>query len=339
MENPETGVQVATAGEALMDLVAGADGRLAPCEGGAVYNFTRALALQGVGTAYLNPLSRDGFGRRLARGLAAAGVELACALPVEEPTSLALVSVDEHGHPAYGFYRGAVADRAIDAPALCSAMEKFPALQVVCTGCLALAPEDQARYQPWLRAAREKGVAVVVDANLRPAAVNNLPAYRASVLAALALADVIKASDEDLAALMPQHADPLQAARSLFALGPVRIVAFTRGREGALLLARDGRAWQARDSAPLRIADTVGAGDSFLAGLVAGLLASGGFTAGEPLSGAAAEGALTRAVASASFCVQQHGCVPPDAASVRAALAGGSIVVEPVPLTPPPMNA
>ena len=61
-------VQVATAGEALIDFIANADGRFEPCLGGAVYNLTRAIARQGVATMYLNPLSRDRFGRRLAQG-------------------------------------------------------------------------------------------------------------------------------------------------------------------------------------------------------------------------------------------------------------------------------
>ena len=56
-------LRVATAGEALFDLIEEPDGRLKPCAGGAVYNLTRALGLQGVGTQYLNPLAGDMLGR------------------------------------------------------------------------------------------------------------------------------------------------------------------------------------------------------------------------------------------------------------------------------------
>ena len=69
---PNTPITVATAGEALMDMIQEADGRLRPCDGGAVYNLTRALGLQGVGTLYLNPLSQDRFGRGLAHAIAQA---------------------------------------------------------------------------------------------------------------------------------------------------------------------------------------------------------------------------------------------------------------------------
>lgn len=331
MENPRPAVQVATAGEALIDLVRGSDGSLQPCAGGAVYNFSRALAAQGVVTAYLNPLSSDAFGRQLARGLLEAGVALAGGPAVREPTSLAIVGVDAQGQPAYSFYREGVADRAVDAATLMAECDSLPQLQAVCTGCLALVADDRDRYLPWLRACRARGRLVVVDANLRPGATRDIDGYRANVRAALALADVIKVSDEDVIALVPGTSDPLAAARELFALGPAQCVAFTRGSRGAVLLGRDGREWHARDRAELQIVDTVGAGDCFLAGLVAGLL---GLATDEPpwaggeLPDPLARRALTRAVASASHCVQQRGCVPPRLAELDAVLMQGTVEVE-----------
>lgn len=321
-------IRVATAGEALIDMVERADGLFEPCAGGAVYNFTRALSLQGLGTAYLNPVSRDRFGRLLADGLRAAGVLLGRAQPVVEPTSLALVGLDEQGQASYTFYRDGVADRAVEASGLDTAALGLPRLEVVCTGCLALMPEDAERYLPWLRACRGRGLAVVIDANLRPAAMPDLQAYRDNVRAALALADVIKVSDEDLKALAPAQPDLLASARALFDLGPARWVALTRGSRGATLLARDGRRWDARDHAQLRIVDTVGAGDCFLAGLVAGLLEGGMAQGGDAAAASAAAAALARAVASASFAVQQRGCVPPTLLQVQGLLARGTIRVE-----------
>ena len=331
MENPRPAVQVATAGEALIDLVRGSDGSLQPCAGGAVYNFSRALAAQGVVTAYLNPLSSDAFGRQLARGLLEAGVALAGGPAVREPTSLAIVGVDSQGQPAYSFYREGVADRAVDAATLMAECDSLPQLQAVCTGCLALVPEDAARYLPWLQACRASGKLVVVDANLRPGTTDDIAAYRANVRAALALADVIKVSDEDVVALMPGTSDPLTAAREFFSLGPAQCVAFTRGGRGAVLLGRDGREWHARDRAELQIVDTVGAGDCFLAGLVAGLLSLATDEppwAGGELPDPLARRALARAVASASHCVQQRGCVPPRLAELDAVLMRGTVEVE-----------
>jgi len=330
MENPEKTIRVVTAGEALIDLVTRPDGLLEPCLGGAVYNFTRALALQGVPSAYLNPLSHDGFGRQLAQGLAGAGVHVAYPRPVAQPTSLAVVGVDGQGQPAYSFYREGVADRAVDATTLAASTQALPAVEAACTGALALARQDSALYLPWLQACRDRGLMVVVDANLRPGPMGDLDAYRANVRTALALADVIKVSDEDLQVLAPQERDLLAAARGLFALGPAQAVAFTRGGSGAVLLARGGREWHARDQADPRVVDTVGAGDSFLAGLVAGLL---GATPGRSWRGALltdelARRALARAVASASHCVRQRGCVPPTGAQLDRLLACDTVKVE-----------
>jgi len=90
-------------------------------------------------------------------------------------------------------------------------------------------------------------------------------------------------------------------------------LALTLGKQGAWLLARDGRRWFAREGAPLEVMDTVGAGDSFFAGLLSSLLRLGpGWAQASGLSDAAAAQALRHALACASLCVQQRGCVPPS---------------------------
>lgn len=321
-------IQVATAGEALMDMIQEADGRLRPCDGGAVYNLTRALGLQGVGTLYLNPLSQDRFGRGLARSIEAAGVTLAHTEPAHEPTSLAVVSLDEAGKASYSFYREGVADRRVDAATMSAQCAAQPALTVVVTGCLALVPDDSHRYRPWLQAQRAAGLLVVVDANLRPAIVPDMAAYRDSVLAALREAHLIKVSDDDLHILGFTHADPLTAARELLAQTPARWLALTLGAKGAVFLSRDGGAWRASESQPVTVADTVGAGDCFLAGLLAALLERPALRAAHTaadlrLDTADVQSLLANAVASASLCVMQTGCQPPTREQVLHRLSAG----------------
>ena len=316
-------VQVATAGEALIDLICHADGRFEPCLGGAVYNLTRALARQGIETLYLNPLSKDRFGRQLAEGLHAAGVHLAQPEPVQAVTSLAVVGVDAQGHPDYAFYREGVADRATTATALSHACSAFETLSVVCTGALALSPDDADIYLPWLDSQRLAARTVVIDANLRPSVMPDLPAYRRHVLAALQFADVIKASDEDLVCLELPGANALEQAQHLLRATRARVVALTCGAQGASLLTRAGQVFQAQETRPLQIVDTVGAGDCFLAGLVVGLLENPlhpdwGYA---ELAPALAQKLLTHAIGSASLCVTRRGCQPPTRAEVADWLA------------------
>lgn len=348
---PADGARVATAGEALMDLIGLPDGRLQPCDGGAVYNMTRALGLQGVGTVYLNPLSRDRFGRGLQEAIHAAGVRLAREAPVHEPTSLAVVAVDAQGKASYSFYREAVADRQVSAAQLIEDCQAEPALQVVATGCLALMAEDQDKYLPWLQAERGAGRLVVVDANLRPAVVPDMDAYCASVMHALAQAHVVKASDDDLRELGFGQDDPLEAGRALMRRLPqARWLALTLGAKGAVLMARADagplaataasasasasgaggtdaalRVWSAQETVPVAVADTVGAGDCFIAGLLAALLACPGVAQAANVeamrvSDEELASVLAHAVASASLCVMQTGCQPPTREQVLARL-------------------
>ena len=317
-------IQVATAGEALIDLINNADGRFEPCLGGAVYNLTRAIARQGVTTLYLNPLSRDRFGRRLAQGLLDDGVHLAAPQAVQEVTSLAVVNVNAQGHPDYAFYREGVADRATAADALTQACAPLDNLSLVCTGALALSPDDAGIYLPWLAAQRQAGRTVVIDANLRPSVMPDLEKYRRHVLAALQYADVIKASDEDLVCLELPGDGALAQAQHLLQRSRASVMALTLGPEGAVLLTRHGQVFAAREMEPIVVVDTVGAGDCFLAGLVVAMLthqlpSNWGASA---VSAEVASQLLTSAIASASLCVMRRGCVPPTRAEVLARLAG-----------------
>jgi fructokinase len=322
-----TAIRIATAGEALIDLVAQPDGRMLPCLGGAVYNVARALALQGAATTYLNPFSSDRLGRQLAARMLADGVVLGQPEPVKAVTSLAVVGLDEHGHPDYAFYRQGVADRAITAASLNAACAQLPALEVVCTGCLALDPQDAQVYLPWLSAQRAAGRLVVVDANVRPAVIQGMAPYRANILQALVLADVIKASDEDLAYLALPGSDALAQARHLFTCTPVRCMALTLGPEGACLLVRSSQGvdvFRAKEPQPVVVSDTVGAGDCFLAGLLACLLRHAQatkLTAAQLLAqgdAAVMRDVLAHALANATLCVMQSGCSPSSWAQVRA---------------------
>jgi len=309
-------IRAAIAGEALIDLIADPkDGKFTPCLGGAVYNLARALSRQGVGTTYLNPFSSDRLGQDLSAQMRADGVVLSQPEPVQAVTSLAVVNVNDSGHPSYAFYREGVADRQVSAAQMQADCAKHEALDVVCSGALALDPRDQALYLPWLKAQKSLGQCVVIDANLRPSVMPDLDTYRACVLSYLSVADVIKVSDEDLAHLQLDGTTYLDQAKHLLASSQAQLLALTLGAEGAWLLTASGIAVFAKEPSALTVVDTVGAGDSFLAGLLAALVNLAPnhktLTTLNTLSETHTHQLIGHALASASLCVQQRGCVPP----------------------------
>ncbi len=286
-------IQALCAGEALIDLLSDASGQLTPCLGGAVYNLARALALQGVETGYLNPLSADLYGQQLRAGLHTADAKVLDSAPLQEPTSLTVVNLDADGKAVYTFYREGVADRKTSSDQL-SKLSQHPEVKIVCTGCLALSPDDAKVYLPWLAEQKRLGRTICIDVNVRAAVMKNQAAYKANIHTALQYADIIKASDDDLAYLEISAAD-------LLAKTNTQIFLLTLGAQGAQLLTRSGECLVAHTPKGLQVIDTVGAGDCFFAGFLAHWLHDS----------TDLQAALDHAVRSASLNVTRQGCQPP----------------------------
>jgi fructokinase len=157
---------------------------------------------------------------------------------------------------------------------------------------------------------RVKGRALVsFDPNLRPGLVRDEDGYRDLLDRLCGLADVIKLSANDLRWLAPRSTAE-QAANSLLEYGPA-LVAITRGGDGVLALRGNDR-WEL-PSFDVRVVDTVGAGDAFSAGLLAGL-AGRGIASRDELLGASSddiEGALRFAAAVSAITVTRAGADPP----------------------------
>jgi fructokinase len=315
-------------GEALIDLIVSPYSQTSlrtdsqACLGGSVFNFCIASARQGLATAYLNPLSHDSFGVQFRKLLLAEAVTLACTAPSALPTSIAVVQLDAAGKASYAFHREAVADRDLSAQ---QAIATLPAsTHVLHTGCLMLVPTDWPKTRAILQAASLQGACITVDANLRTVVCPDLVPYRASVLAACALAHVVKVSDDDLLALGADAAlvasDPVQAARKMLMpkhamhkhlLQPA-LIALTLGATGAWLITHDTQVFQSSPQG-ITVADTVGAGDSFFAALLAYLERQGVLTPQALLAQHSMkvwQGALQHAVAAATINVMRVGCNP-----------------------------
>ncbi|HWG95410.1 MAG TPA: carbohydrate kinase [Mycobacteriales bacterium] len=255
---------IAVCGEALVDLLPTGPDSYRAAPGGSPANTAVALARLGTPVALLARLSGDGFGALLRRHLADNGVDLAAAVAAAEPSSLAIVSRDASGAASYRFVMDGTADWQWTDDELA-----LPEGAVaVHTGSLALAKAPA--VERFLLRARASAT-VSVDPNLRPALLTSLDDARRDVERWVALADVFKASSEDLALLHPGE-DPLRVARSWRDRGAA-VVVVTGGADGAHVLVGDEVL-----HAPGRrvdVVDTVGAGDTFTAGFLSVLHARG----------------------------------------------------------------
>ncbi len=296
-------------GEALIDMLprqtAAGEDAFAPYAGGAVFNTAIALGRLGAPAGFFSGLSTDLFGTLLRRVLAESRVDSALAALSDRPTTLAFVTL-RNGQASYAFYDENTAGRML-APA--DLPELPDAVTAMFFGGISLVGEPcGATYAALM--AREAGRRVtMIDPNIRPGFIRDEAGYRARIGAMMAAADIVKLSDEDLHWLLGGGALPALAARVL-AQGP-KVVLVTEGARGATAFTAGGATFVA--ARPVMVADTVGAGDTFNAGVLAALHRAGRLTpAGiAALDEAALAEALDLGVRAAAVTVSRPGANPP----------------------------
>ena len=299
---------VAVLGEALVDLIVGDDGAYRPHLGGSPYNVAIGLARQGVQVSYLSPLSDDTFGDQLHDSLRKEKVDIPIARRSLWPTSLALVTIDEEGLPAYRLYREGIADKD-------TSFEEVEAnlpydLSVFHTGSLAITPSQLPNIRKLITLMRERNVVISMDINIRLRASLNTAAYLDGVRSLLPLADIIKASDEDLEPFQFAAGARDSAAVAYEEMGSGMLL-LTEGKGGALLHTANGII--EKSAYPIaRVEDTVGAGDTFHSAFLASLCRSG--VIHESFAGIDHKvlgDAVDFACAAAAINVSRVGCSPP----------------------------
>ncbi|MFE9449956.1 carbohydrate kinase [Streptomyces sp. NPDC006739] len=236
--------------------------------GGGPANTAVALARLGTPARFLARLSGDVFGRLFRAHLEASGVDLSHAVRAAEPSTLAVAELDAHGQAAFSFHAQNTADWQWTAGEL--AQVDLSGTACVHTGSLALVREPGAAVVEDFLAAAAPHATVSIDPNVRPLLVHP-EVYRARLAHWCALADVLRLSEDDLELLLPDTS-PEQACDVWHAAG-ARLVVITRGAGGALA-SLDGERVRV-PAVPTRVVDTVGAGDSFTAGLLHHLGARG----------------------------------------------------------------
>ncbi|WLR96657.1 carbohydrate kinase family protein [Shinella sumterensis] len=254
-------------GEALIDMLPrtttlGEDA-YAPYAGGAIFNTAIALGRLGVPTGFFTGLSDDMMGDILRKTLRESGVDYSYCATLSRPTTVAFVKLVD-GHATYAFYDEGTAGRMITEAELPALGDTCEALHF---GAISLIPEPcGTTYEALLEREHEKRV-ISLDPNIRPGFIKDKDAHMARIRRMAAMADIVKFSDEDLA-WFGLDGDEDALARYWLHHG-ARLVVVTRGADGAVGYTAEHKVTV--PSERVSVVDTVGAGDTFDAGVLASL--------------------------------------------------------------------
>ena len=253
------------AGEALIDMlpretVVG-ENAFAPHAGGAVFNTSIALGRLDVPVQFFSGISSDLFGDVLRKQLAASSVDSSPAAISDRPTTLAFVTLTD-GHASYAFYDENTAGRMLSPDDL---PDVSP--QTLFVGGISLAVEPCAQAYEALVAQHAPHAVVMMDPNVRPSFIKDADLYRARIRRMMDQCDIVKLSDEDLAWFMPD--DSTKDAAHRLVEGGVKLLCITQGATGVTAYTPNHTIFVSAEKAT--VVDTVGAGDTFNAGVLASL--------------------------------------------------------------------
>lgn len=298
-------------GEALIDMIpkpttGGPDGYV-PHTGGATLNSALALGRLGVRAGVVSGVSTDLFGQQLVAAMQESNVSSDDLIRSDRPTTLAFVQMVD-GHASYSFYDENSAGRMIhpdDLPQLKSDVS------AMLFGGISLCAEPAASTYLALMEREAAGRVIMLDPNIRPGFIDDMDGYRARLERMIELADIVKVSDEDLNWIYPGPDSLVQKVAKLRSAGPTMVI-LTRGGDGASAFMSDG----AEVSAPVErveVVDTVGAGDTFNAGVLASLSEQGALTksALQSVPADVVEAALRFGAKVAAVTVSRAGANPP----------------------------
>ncbi|TCO48264.1 fructokinase [Kribbella antiqua] len=301
---------VLVVGEALVDIVGAAarrngNGKPKATPGGSPANVAVGLARLGVPTELVTRFGTDAYGDQLGAHLFGNGVQLAPgSVDPGFRTSTATATLDAEGVASYQF------DITWEPPTL-SLTRGCPAVH---TGSIATVLEPGAEaIHAFLKSVADQPVTVTLDPNARPTITPDPVSTWSAVRELAGLSDLVKLSDEDCEFLRP-GLSPDHIAAELLTVDRTQCVVITRGGEGAIGVSRDARV---EVSAPsIQVVDTVGAGDSFMSALIAGLHSREllGAQRLEGLTSGDLHDVVDYAVKAAAITCTRHGADPPTAA-------------------------
>ena len=292
--------QVWVAGEVLIDLIPEGVNRK-PLVGGGPANTAKALAKLGINTQFIDGISTDQYGQMAKKELITAGLKLDYVKYSDKPTCLATVSISDSGSASYEFVIENTATFDFTSEWLPNPQTDRPSLLHVGTLATVIKPGSSVLVE-WAQSVA-KFAPIVFDPNIRPDVMSDRAQYVAQVERWVAISSAVKVSDEDIKWLYPSL-EIKQVVNNWLKKGPSLIVV-TYGDKG-LTGYRKGEA-VSFEAVQIKVADTVGAGDTVGAILVEAVVKDGL----DNLTGARLETMLKRAAKAAAITVSRVGANPP----------------------------
>lgn len=257
--------------------------------GGAPANVLAAAAKLGRSTAFIGKVGGDYFGNVLRESLVKAGIDTSCLISAKEPTTLAIVSIDESGERSFSFYRDNTAD--IDLTEADLDRELLTNTRIFHFGSVSMTaePARSATLQA-AKLAKEAGAVISFDPNLRPMLWKSLDEAKEQIEEGLQIADLVKVNGEE-ACFLTGVEDPAEAGRSLMAKYGMKLLAVTLDSAGCVLFS-DGKE-VCHPGYKADCIDSTGAGDAFWGAALTFILENGTGALSELAKTANAAGALT----------------------------------------------
>lgn len=302
-------------GEALIDMLpreaATGETAFVPFAGGSVFNSAIALGRLGVPTGFFSGISSDFFGEVLRDTLARSNVDYSFAAISDRPTTLAFVRLVD-GQARYAFYDENTAGRMLSESDMPFVDESIDAMLF---GCISLISEPCGSVYEALMTRESKKRVMFLDPNIRAGFITDREKHLARMKRMIALADIVKLSDEDLN-WFGEHGSHDEIAAEWRKLGP-KLIVITKGAHGA-----DAYTAHATVRVPgvkVDVVDTVGAGDTVNAGILVSLHNQGllNKAAIATLNEDQIHAAVALGVRAAAVTVSRAGANPPWAAEMR----------------------
>jgi fructokinase len=296
-------------GEALIDMLprttTDGEAAFAPYVGGAVFNTAIALGRLGAPAGFFSGLSSDLFGGQFREALGASKVSSTYAHTSPRPTTLAFVRLN-NGQATYTFYDENTAGRMLtieDLPQLGAEIE------AMLFGAISLISEPAgSAYEEFMRREHKSRV-MMLDPNIRPNFIPDKARHLRRIREMMAMADIVKLSDEDLN-WFDEAGSHEDVVRNWLDRGP-KLIVVTHGSEGAVGYSREHKVTVMPEK--VKVVDTVGAGDTFNAGILTSLHEQGLLT--KAAIGDLPEDAIRKALAlgakAAAVTVSRAGANPP----------------------------